>query len=211
MMRKKFNSIEECLTEKKCVFCNNSLKIKLSNNSSIFCFGANNLSIFNTNFINNNIIFNFSYTTIVINTIINGSIDVTNNKITLNSSDENLLYRDLIAIFESFQPCLKFFCENKECNMRYLLVSNILYCERANYKTGYYSNFSDYTRIIPFSISIEICSIDKYLIQNDFGPDVTSIINSYNYSTIHLPYLISFNSMDKDKLVNRIKTIITFS
>ena len=201
-----FSNINDFIQFKqKCVFCKSQLVPLLS----VFEIPGFNYKIKNDKFI-----FDIKYTSANQNINAIGSLDVNTNELKFDiiPTEDNILYTDVIPIFERLKPHAQLCCNNKKCGMNYYCCSNPFICEQASSRWGgHYYNYSDYTRIKPFGIYYEACNIGKYWVQNDIIIRKTKIISTTNPSSD--PIIISpinFESLGKDKLKTRVLTIITF-
>jgi len=158
--------------------------------------------------------FNIKYCSVGINIDIMASVNIHTNNVIFDvppSFYEDVISKPkLIDIFEGLMPHVQLRCVNKNCNMNYYSCSDNLKCVCPSWHTGYldWSNI----KIEPFFEYYESCNVDKFWVQNDIIYGVTRIISTANSQLNPIVIApIDFNAFDKDKLKNRIMTIVTFS
>ena len=111
-------------------------------------------------------------------------------------------YEDVAHTFEDMRPCIELLCDNKNCGMEYYIQSNYIDINENNY-------------IDPLGIFLESFSVNKLWVANCYSSPnhithtwIYSLANP-NANSINAPRM-DFSSYPKDRLVNRIKTIVNF-
>lgn len=180
---------------KECVFCNKTLIPILTN-----FVGANRglkISDINVPLTKNNFVFKLKIHSTSMSIEEDCSINIhTNEFITgcdLNFSD-----------FQCLGPHIELQCRNISCKYNYYLSSSILSSKLQDNCNKQYIN--------TVIVDMECCNIPKFWIQNDYVDHLTRIFSTKEsgVSPIETSFII-FNKLEKDKLINKIKTIVNFS
>jgi hypothetical protein len=191
-----FNNIKDFLNIKsKCSFCQTILTPIFTNFTGLYNYIPLIVSKLNDNYFN----FNLNYISCSMSVNVDINLNIINNE--LIYSPISYPINQIIDVFESINPHVELVCCNKFCSMNYYICSNILSCKRSN---------SSNLKIRPLSLGWECCNVGKFWIQNvNNNTNIYSTINE-NLNPIKVDF-IDFNLFGKDKLENRIKTIIAFS
>lgn len=107
--------------------------------------------------------------------------------------------------FEEQAPHIEIYCPNKKCKLQYSLHGDIMKSDRDHQLDAWH--------VRPFLLFQETFVVDGLFVQNDWIHNQTNIYASnanFNAEPIKNA-LIDFKSMSKNKLFNRIKTLVTFS
>ncbi len=116
-----------------------------------------------------------------------------------------------IELFEMHKPHISLSCDNKKCGLNYTVNSNFITCDRLSNKyVG--TDFIEYTTIRPFFMYFDSINIGKYWVQSDYIYNTTRIVSNKNPDgdPIETPF-INFELFNKDKIKNRILTVVTFT
>lgn len=200
-MPKKFDSISDFTKiREQCLFCDRTLRVVFTNFIGI---KKNGIPIINSSLKDDYFKFYLKHTTE--NYSVEGSItvDTKTNILTLadeSDFDSHVLVRQAL---EDLMPCVSLYCPNKQCKYKYAISSDVL-------KFDLYG-ISSY-KIVPNNIYVEVFQTDKLLVLNDWKSNVTEIYSRFNEQAapIRVPF-IDFATMDKDKLLTRIQTYVTYS
>ena len=125
--------------------------------------------------------------------------DYTNGE--MPSIDEYLVRQT----FEDFQPYIELHCSSKKCGLKYHICSGSIRLTKLPETNGAWT-------INPLRFLSENVILKKYVITNHSHAKVSRIYSRSNpdAGAIETP-LIDFSTMDKERLINRIQTIVTFS
>jgi hypothetical protein len=120
-----------------------------------------------------------------------------------NTSDYSDI--DAASIRSSFSkmcPHVQLYCPNQECRYRYTIASDTLQYKQD--KSGWF--------IFPPKLWYESFVTGNLWVQNDY---IGQESNIFSRDKIHAnpitSKLLNFQTMDKDRLLNRVKTLIVFS
>lgn len=194
-----YNTIEDFIKIKdKCIFCHKPLKPILTNLLGNFSQMADIYAPLQ----NHQFKFRLKYDGDRLNFDVNAIINTEDNKFNFFLYGPSAVtYSDVISVFMMMKPCIELICDNKDCGTGYYIQSNYLVVGPLEY-------------IRPLMIWIEAFNMDKLVIHNFYGhkdADFTRIFSKANPSIA--PIIISkmnFESWAKEKLFNRIKTIVNF-
>lgn len=200
-----FKSIEDFLAIKDtCIFCQSKLQAILINFNTIGS-GTNYIPNLKGKLIDDKFIFNLKYVTAEIYVHVNGALDIKTGDLdfTYAPNDKHAIYTPLseaIVVFNSLMPHIELQCSG--CKYNYYLSTNVLVCD----------NNIIPVKIKPFFLYMECFNLDNLWIQNDLTCKHTNIFSSINenVSPIKIP-MIKFDSLEKEKLFNKIRTLVTFS
>jgi hypothetical protein len=201
-MRQYFSSVDQFINLKEnCIFCNSRLSPRLTN----FFAKKQYLSTINAGLIGSKFIFNLKYNSISTQIDSRVTLDTFTNKVdfTFNS---NTSVKSNVEIMEDIQIHVELHCRNKKCKTDYYLCSGPF--------TFDYEHTS-FVKIRPFYLFMEGFAMDKMSIYNDFPSKATFVhknISSTTYSTTDLKFpMVDFESLEKEKLFNRIRNLVIFS
>lgn len=198
MINAEFYSIYDFVNHKRnCHFCNKKLNPKLSN-FALHYFPAN----FSSKIIDDKLIFKFKYTSYSIDINVSGYLDIYSNDIKIDKNELNSNYVDIVDLLLITKPNITLYCSNRKCKSNYAVISNFLSV----------NDFTDIAKIKPFSVYLEQCSVNNYIVQSDLIFNCTRIIPKRNLKsdTIIDSNYINIGNFTLDKLNNRISTITTF-
>lgn len=213
------NNIQSFLKIKeRCIFCQEPLRAVLS---SFMERSSRRLEPFSFPIIDNKVTFNIDKETEKVSISGYGTIDIItnslkvspNNRLDLSTFDDKrkelFSYAEEFFMQEAFSeqtPYIGLQCCNKKCKLKYTLDSNVI-------KVGInHKNNSWYIK--PFLLYQETFTTKNLLVQNDWIRGATNIFALNNITCETKPLkipMMDFESMDKKKLINRIKTLVTFS
>jgi hypothetical protein len=173
--------------------------------------GFGNLSIINSKYINDCFKLNIVYNSATVNLNVNATIDGHTNflifdKPLVETYGDSIVNRDAISIFLRFRPHIQLYCSSRKCGIKYYLSSQVF--SNATIVEGEKSTY----RLSPIQMYMECLSTSGYWVQNDF---INSETNIYSINKPESPPIVSdllnFKAMGKEKTLNRINTLITFS
>lgn len=196
MMPTKFSFIEEFIAIKSdCIFCNSKLEPIFTN----FCGTSSPaIPILKISLKDSYYSFNFRYNSYSANIDTKVIINTRDNTIKFSAHPSE--HSNIIDALESLSPHVELQCCNKKCKMNYYLCTSILRISGNSY-------------IRPFRLEYECFNLLKFWIKNDFASLLTDIYiknSNYSHKPIQVP-LIHFDSLEPDKLKNRILTLVNFS
>jgi hypothetical protein len=203
----KFESIAE-FTElrQECVFCKTPMRVHLTNFIGITSTG---LPIINAPLKDGKFEFKIEHTTPSFKINAGVFIDVNNNTLIfdnftngeLPSIDEHVVKQT----FEDYRPLVELYCPSKKCGLSYHLAGLSIRLRKVHPVAGMWT-------IQPFGLSVEGARVKNYVIRNNLHSKTTFIYSRNNEEAkpILVP-LVDFTTMDKQKLITRIQTIVTFS
>ena len=206
-MLDKFESILEFVKLKKeCAFCKAPLRIHLTNFIGLRDTG---IPIIKAPLQNYKFEFKIEHTTPSFKINADVFIDVAKNVILF----DNYTNGELPAIdeylvkqtFEDFRPYVELYCSSKTCGLSYHIQGYWFKLKKIYKVKGAWT-------IEPFGLHLEGVRIKNYVVHNYAHSKETHIYsrNNEDATPLRVP-LVDFSSMDKDKLITRIQTIVTFS
>lgn len=115
--------------------------------------------------------------------------------------DEQLLKRT----FDAHSPYLELYCPNGTCELDYSICSHPLSFRKKHPVMGMF-------HVDPIKVFAEVINFDSYVVTNNWDQNTTKIYSSKNEEAapIVLP-AIDFANMGKERLINRIRIMVTFS
>lgn len=212
-----FENIRDFVQIKQhCIFCKTPLRSILTNFEG---FGKNGIPLLNAPIGHDKIDFNVSKTTATYSIQADGAIDIRTNALVFDvTAPYNIPYLapggdvreaepTACDVFLDMKPYVQIYCPSKSCNMDYAISSGVFTLQRVHHKS---KNFS--WMIKEFNLWMETFTSGSLWVQNDWMHNSTNIYsrNNPDADAISVP-LIDFESMNKDKLITRIKTLVTFS
>ena len=204
--RGSLKTIKDFLSVKgRCIFCQTALRKVLTNFIGI---GKDGIPVLNTQIENDIINFNVDWTTDYYSIAAKGQLDINTNVLTFTSDKEDATFlvadvRPLDA-FSKMKPHMELYCPNKKCKMKYTISSDVFVFTNSN------SPGSSWKINTP-SVWMETFIIGNLWVQNDWVYSKTNIYSRNNPDANPITVdLIDFESMSKEKLLTRIKTLVTF-
>jgi hypothetical protein len=194
---KTFNNIKEFISFRSyCIFCNKALVPTLHYLKPVsnFSLHLKVTGIYKRGY--------FEFKSKGIQSIL-GKINCQTNKISYkyedyaDEIDDSTVINMMNHALYAHCPHIEVLCENTDCHSYYYSSTNL--------------NITDGI-IEPFDMSWESFNMGHSWVQNDWSENKTKIYSTENPDAQAIEYdLIPFDSMPKEKLFKRIKTIITFS
>lgn len=182
-------------SQKECIFCHYSLSPILTN----FLGVHRGLKISDLNSVLTGELFMFKVE-------IQSSSKKLIEDCSINISTNELISSNIIRASDlrCLGPHVELQCRNKQCKYNYYVSSSILSFKLLEDESKRYVN-----QII---IDMECFNIPKLWIQNDRISNLTRIFSTKepDIPPIEIP-LILFDEIEKDKLINKIKTVVNFS
>jgi hypothetical protein len=205
MLDATFPTIEKFIKlREKCVFCHRPLKVTLINHFA----NTSEIPRLISNFDGSSDILTFQldHATDSFHLKCEGILDITSNTLKFNSM--NPMYGINInlanTVFEGLMPHFELYCSSKECNMSYCMASSVLQSE--------YTATDEVLKIRPIYLNSENYSFDDLWIDNDWHRKQTYIFSKKQHVTKSIKTaIISCDSMNKETLINKIKTVVNFS
>lgn len=200
MVYKDFETVQEFTKFKEaCFFCQEKLKVKLSS------FHGNPPRI-NAPLKNGELSFKLSHVTQEYELEAKGVLDIRTNALVFRtggdtpSIDNNLA----LEIFENQRPTIELYCTNSKCKYQYHICTSPLRCISA-------------AKEKPWAVKHPRLWFEGYVeknivVHNDhlLGKTMIYVRNNEFADPITIP-ILDWEAMGKDKLLNRIKTLVTFS
>lgn len=119
----------------------------------------------------------------------------------MSFTDEYVIRQNI----DNVKPYIELVCINEKCNMGYHLCSD-------SFKLTKIGAAKSIWHIAPLKLFLESFKTKTLIVQNDWLEKTTRIYSSKNEDADPIKYpLIKFEDMDKDKLLNRIQLLVTFS
>ena len=203
-----FDNIDAFISHKdKCPFCQNKLRAALTN----FVMSADTIPIIKCRIDNGQFHFNIKHTSHSFHISAEASINTQDNILQLQITTHIVLEqfaKDYImakSVFENMKPYIELYCPSRKCKMKYRMCSDIFVCLKIE---GKYSSF----KIKPFPVYMESFVTGDWWVHNDWINESTSIYNRNKTDSEPIRTgIINLESMGKEKVINRIKTLVTFS
>jgi len=207
-----FQSITEFVNfRKNCIFCQRPLRVSLNNFLGID--GVTSIdSVLVGRYFNFTMEYSSRYTNYKTKVAVN--IDADQSTLLFDYKPDTKGDKVDVAIgeyevkerFEDLNPLLVSECTSQECGMGYYLCSNALklpWC---------LSTVEKIWKIGDFHVLIEGFKTKSSVIQNDMVRGETMIYSAERETDPLIVFpMIDFKSMNKERLINRIQTIVTFS
>jgi hypothetical protein len=190
----------------KCIFCKQSLSPVLAN----FFVGHGRPRIPDLNVLLGQDYFKFrlKYDGESLNFNVNASVNIKDNRFSFFYYNSDIVSSDraVVSVFENMRPYVELVCQNKECGINYCLQSDFLHIdvEKGNH-------------IKTTTLMLEALVVDNWWVANYYNANYPTCgftwIHSRNRPDAQaISYKrLDFESFSKEKLINRIKTIVTFS
>lgn len=202
-MTQVFNSIEDFTKVRThCVFCQQPLVPELSNFSGA---SFKSIPLFTAQVKDNVFDFHLKFSSFEHSIDTVGRLNIITGKLEFDEysgfGEPHSNYPNIeVDVFISLSPYVSLNCENTKCKMNYYAASDILKIDSENHV------------IKPVTFNWEAFNYKKFWVQNDWVNMKTLIhsINNQESEPIKNP-LIDFREYDKEKLLTRIKTLVTFS
>ena len=198
-MQLKFSQIHAFTGVKdKCIFCDASLDLVYTTFFGVYKPG---IPLIHAKEQDNAFSFKFNFNSASLDIVSVGHINTLSNRITFESEKNE--DTEIIHALDSLSSHVELQCGNKKCKMNYYICSNVF---RFTYDKGAYF-------VQPFELVMECFTAGKLVVHNDFHYDTTVVYHREDdriTQPISVP-MISFDNMDKDKILNRVKTLVTFS
>jgi hypothetical protein len=191
--------------KKNCVFCQTPLRASLTNFIGVRDSG---IPIINSHLKDGTFDFVINHTTDSYSVEVDAVVEARSNIVLLTCKPTDTPSVDeyiAIQVFDGLRPHIDMYCANKSCKMKYHLSSDY-------FKLVKVSNVKSAWEIKPISLFLEGFQTKTLFIQNDYSHSFTYIYSLKNENADPIKTsLIDFSSMDKEKLLNRIQLLVTFS
>lgn len=203
----KFDIITDFVKCKEfCVFCNTPLKAVITNYVGVSGHG---IPVINAPLKNDRFEFNIKHTTPNFDAKADVTILIDQNTLFFDnftngefpSIDEHLIR----SVFESYGPHFELFCPSRKCGMGYYISSLPIRLTKIHTVAGMWN-------IAPFGMFNESVKIGSYIVSNNWAKKQSLIYSRKNIeaSPITVP-MVDFTTTTKEKLITRIKILVTFS
>lgn len=196
--------LEFTKAKEKCLFCGIALRASLTNFIGVH---KNGLPYLNVTIDRARFPFEIKHTTQSYDVRAQCVIDIVTNKMVLTVPDSNTPSIDQQVAKQAFielKPHIELHCPNQKCKNRYTLSSYILDAQKIPGTVAW--------QIPPLKLFLESFKTNKLVVQNDWIKRDTNIYSIANEDAdpIKVPFM-DFEAMGKDKLLNRVQTLVTFS
>lgn len=206
-MLDKFESIAEFTKlRQECVFCKTPLRVHLTNFIGLNDTG---IAIIDAPLKDGRFEFKIEHTTPSFKINANVFIDVKVNTVIfdnftngeLPSIDEHVVAQT----FQGYRPHVELYCPSKKCGLSYHLWGQSIRLKKVHPVIGMW-------HVEPFGLILEGARVKNYVVHNDWHNNKTLIYSRNNEEAKPIQTtLVDFTTMDKQKLITRIQTLVTFS
>lgn len=205
-MDKFANIIEFTKLKKECVFCQEPLRVVLTNFVGLKDSG---IPVIKAPLIDGKFNFRIEHTTARFNVKADVVVDASANVLLFdNFTNGELPAVDEYVVrqtFEDYRPYVELYCTNKRCGLMYHLWSQGLTLKKISSVKGAWS-------INPFGLILEGAKVKHYIVHNHWDTQKTNIYTLKNEEARPIETaMIDFSKMDKIKLTNRVQMLVTFS
>jgi hypothetical protein len=203
-----FDSIEDFFKIKEsCVFCGGKLEIIFIN----FSRSSNDVPIIKSKEKDGKFQFHMKHTTPGFELEANVEIDIRTNLVKfdlLNKEDRSTEILDCFLVQETFEnlgPHIELYCPSRSCGLNYCISSDNFRCDSV-------PNEPSVWKIRSVRLYMESFVVDNLWVQNDWIFNSTNIYLRDNANTEPLrTKIMNLEGMGRDKIITRIKTLVTFS
>ena len=190
----------------KCLFCESPLHASLTNYINPREGGL--LPVLSASINSGRVAFQIKHTTQSYDIKADGVIDITDNTLVFAlPQDSEMPYLDQHVTKQAFtelRPHIQLACNNSKCKNKYALSSYNLNSVRLAHVNAW--------QILPLRLFLETFRAGNLLVRNDWLAEQTLIYSYLNEDADPMKVsFMDFNSMSKEKLLNRISTLVTFS
>lgn len=203
-----FDNIDEFFTVKEqCAFCKSKLKTQFRN----FSMMHDDIPVVVAEEKDGKFCFSMSYISHSITVDADVEIITKDNFINLYVPSKEKLdpkvkdYWVVKQVFENFGPHIELYCANKKCKRKYCIASDVFKCDVSVPE-------SNQSKLSNPRLYMESFVVDKHWVQNDF---IFKSTNIYSKDDPDLPpiraKLLDLETMDEEKILTRVRTLVTFS
>ncbi len=209
-MKTHFETVKDFLSVKeRCPFCNSKLKPIFINFSR-----QRDVPRIKSEINGDEFSFVFTDTTTSHDIRVLICIDMANNRMKISPLPHDTVFDSkfswlIISTFENLGPHMELYCSKKNCKMKYCLFSTFFKCS---------ADITDITsdervyKIKPFELLMESFSTPRLWVQNDWVGNQTSIYSNSNLTADPIKTeMLDIEALGKEKVLTRIKTLVTFS
>jgi hypothetical protein len=186
--------------KRSCLMCGSSLKPIVSN----FTTMSGGIPSIKSNYDKNNFDFKIDYNSSTTNVNCEVIIDCQDNVVKFIEKECQLIdpqKKDILA-FEMMDLHFENYCTNKECKHKYYISSDILRIDK---------NLTECT-LKPIKLYCESFSVGKITVFNDYHNRVTNIFSNRKRSADKIEVaILDFSGLDRQKILNKVKTLVNFS
>lgn len=199
-MYKDFETIQEFTKFREtCFFCQGELRVKLSS----FCGNPPRIS---APLKSNELSFKLSHVTQEYELEAKGVVDIRTNALVFQTGGETPTIDNNLAleIFENQRPAIELYCPNRRCKYQYHVCTSPLRCAGVKGDKAW--------KVKHPRLWFEAYVEKNIVVHNDhlLGKTMIYVRNNEFAEPITIP-ILDWEAMGKDKLLNRIKTLVTFS
>lgn len=215
-MKKNFINIEEFFgVKEQCVFCQSKLKIIFIN----FSRAADDIPIIKAKVKDGKFCFNMKHVTNSFELDAEIELDIKTNVLkffipNMKEADFTKVLDYWVAqqVFENLGPHVELYCSNRKCKMKYHICTDTFKLTRQGLPEELATENSNAFKIKYVRLYMESFVLSQLWVQNDWLYNSTNIFpkNNPNAEPIKTG-LLDLESMSTDKIINRIKTLVTFS
>jgi hypothetical protein len=196
------NVVEFSKCKQACFFCDSKLKCRLTN----FIGLSNDLPIINAHPDGDVISFDINHITPSYQIKADVTLDIKTNILTfmLKSESETpgLDAAVVRSAFSEMRPHIQLYCSSRKCRYQYTVASDIIRYMVA--KSGWV--------IAPLDLYYESFVTGNLWVQNDYTKQKVNIYSRFRVDAEPITNkLMDFQAMGKEKVLNRIKTLVVFS
>lgn len=203
----KFDTIIEFVKSREhCVFCKTPLRTVITNYVGV---SGQGIPIINAPLKDDRFEFQIKHTTPDFDAKANVVILTSQNTLFFDNFtngefpaiDEHLIRR----VFEDYGSHFELYCPSKKCGLSYYLAGWPIKLKKNHPVAGMW-------HIEPFGMFTESIRVGSYVVANDWSLQLSCIYSRKNIEAkpILVP-MVDFSTMSKEKLITRIKTLVTFS
>jgi hypothetical protein len=183
-----------------CVFCHTKLKPTITN----FIIGST-IPVIRAKLKNDEWMFVMLCTNESFSITVNVSINSHTNELQfLINAPDTEDYEKAKGVLNDYMPHMKLACPNKKCKMKYSIQSDVFRLDPTPDPSTY--------KIRPIILYMESFYLDRLWIQNEWLKNRMFIYSQTNINADSIKAdLLNLEDMGQDKIVNRIRTLVTFS
>ncbi len=203
----KFDTIADFVKcKEKCVFCNTPLRAVITNYVGV---SGQGIPIINAPLKESKFEFKIKHTTPSFEVKADVFVFIERNTLIFDNfsdSDTPKVDERLVKqVFEDFGPHFELYCPSKKCGLGYFIASWPIKLKKNHPVTGMWY-------VEPFSMFTENVRVGSYVVANNWETKQSCIYSRKNIDAkpIIVP-MVDFATMGKEKLITRIKTLVTFS
>lgn len=196
-----FQNVNEFIAFKQnCLLCGSELKPVVSN----FTTMSGGIPSIKSSYDSHNFDFRIDYNSSTTSVSCKVIIDCRDNTVKFINNDCWLIdpQKKDISAFEMMDLHFENYCANKECKHKYYISTDVLRIEE---KSGS-------CNLKPIKLYCESFSVGKIIVFNDYANGVTNIFSHKKRSASPIEVaMLDFSGLDREKILNKVKTLVNFS